>query len=66
MHLHKNRKCRDNTVCNIFFPNISTLSIYQREKHMTGNAKLIWENMKKTLESFIPAKESIILEKSDQ
>lgn len=40
--------------------------MYQREKHTTGNAKLICENMKKALESFMPAKESIVLEKSDQ
>lgn len=50
----------------ISFPNISTLSIYQREKHVSDNAKLICENMKKALESFTPVKESIILGKSDQ
>lgn len=66
MHLLKNRKFRDTSDCNISFPNISTLSIYQREKHVSDNAKLICENMKKALEPFTPVKESIILGKSDQ
>lgn len=56
MHLLKNRKFRDTSDCNISFPNISTLSIYQREKHVSDNAKLICENMKKGFRIFYTCK----------